>query len=89
MRTFKESLIDDAYLGDGVYASFDGYSVWLDLRGLDSTTKIAMEPYVMVALDHFRDAIHKKYSEPPDAGVIPSTGPTPGHEEDCTCTSCS
>jgi len=22
----------DTYLGDGVYASFDGYHVWLDLR---------------------------------------------------------
>lgn len=40
----------DTYLGDGVYASFDGYHIWLDLRGQDSTTRIALEPAVMEAL---------------------------------------
>lgn len=36
------------------------------------------------------DAIRKAepVSEPSDAGVIPATGPTPGHEEDCCCTAC-
>lgn len=38
------------YLGDGVYASFDGRQVWLDLRGQDDTTAIAMEPEVLEAL---------------------------------------
>lgn len=38
---------DDAYLGDGVYASFDGYHVQLDLRAQDSTTRIALEPTVL------------------------------------------
>ena len=30
----------EQYLGDGVYASFDGYQVKLDLRGQDNTTEI-------------------------------------------------
>ena len=34
---------DYVYLGDGVYASFDGYQIWLDLRGQDSITHIAIE----------------------------------------------
>ena len=28
---------NDEYLGDGVYARFDGYMIWLDLRGQDNT----------------------------------------------------
>jgi len=40
----------DDYLGDGVYASFDGYHIVLDLRAQDSTTRIALDPDVMDAL---------------------------------------
>ena len=28
---------EDTYLGDGVYASYDGYHIWLDLRAQDPT----------------------------------------------------
>ena len=42
--------MEDRYLGDGVYASFDGFMIWLDLRGQDSTTKIALEPGVFNGL---------------------------------------
>jgi hypothetical protein len=45
------------YLGDGVYATFDGYHLWLDLRGQDSTTRIALEPAVLDALDRFRKRV--------------------------------
>lgn len=41
------------YLGDGVYATYDGYQIVLDLRGQDSTTKIAMEPAVFEELVRF------------------------------------
>lgn len=46
-------MIEDRYLGDGVYASFDGYHIILDLRAQDSTTRIALEPPVMDALKDF------------------------------------
>ena len=49
--------IDQDYLGDGVYVSFDGYYIVLDLRGQDNTTRIAMEPQVIKALDCFRKRI--------------------------------
>ena len=39
--------IEDRYLGDGVYASFDGFNIILDLRGQDNTTRIALEPQVL------------------------------------------
>ena len=44
------SLIEGRYLGDGVYASFDGYHIILDLRAQDSTTRIALEPTVFKEL---------------------------------------
>ena len=39
----------DIYLGDGVYASFDGYGVVLDLRA-QGPDKITLEPEVIRAL---------------------------------------
>lgn len=47
-------IIEDRYLGDGVYASYDGYQIWLDLRAQDDTTRIALDDTVLFALDHFR-----------------------------------
>lgn len=44
------------YLGDGVYASYDGYHVILDLRGQpdhnlgDALNRVALEPPVWRAL---------------------------------------
>ena len=52
-------LVEDTYLGDGVYASFDGYSIWLDLRAQDNITRIALEPGVMLALDDYRRLIQQ------------------------------
>ena len=52
-------MTDDRYLGDGVYASFDGYHLWLDLRAQDSTTRIALEPKVLDALLQYRNDIVK------------------------------
>jgi len=45
----------ETYLGDGVYATWDGYGIALDLRGQDSTTRIVLEPEVIAALIAFRD----------------------------------
>lgn len=47
----------EEYLGDGVYATFDGYHIVLDLRGQDSTTRIAIEPSVLVNLVNFNKRI--------------------------------
>ncbi len=51
-----------AYLGDGVYATFDGYHVWLDCRGQgalsdgpDGHPAIALEPPVITELVRFRE----------------------------------
>jgi hypothetical protein len=39
----------DAYLGDGVFASFDGYQIWLAVNHHENK-QIAIEPKVMEAL---------------------------------------
>lgn len=36
------ALINDHYLGDGVYASYDGYQIWLDLRGQETGPPITL-----------------------------------------------
>ena len=46
--------VEDSYLGDGVYASFDGYGIALDLRGQDNTTRIVLEPTVFDALVQYK-----------------------------------
>lgn len=52
--------MEDRYLGDGVYASWDGYHIWLDLRGQHITMRIALDLHVLLALDQFREAIKKE-----------------------------
>jgi hypothetical protein len=42
------------YIGDGVYAIFDGYGVWLHANDLDAPSdRIYLEPSVMKALANF------------------------------------
>lgn len=42
------------YLGDGVYAIFDGYGIWLHANSHDNPTdKIYLEPQVLSALNMF------------------------------------
>ena len=54
MDDAKVDPITSRYLGDGVYASWDGYHITLDLRGQDTTTRIALEPQVMQMLSQFK-----------------------------------
>lgn len=45
---------DETYLGDGVYASFDGYQIWLRI---DNGSKIALDASVFAALIRFQEGI--------------------------------
>ncbi len=57
----------DQYLGDGVYASTDGYHIILDLRAQDTTTRIALEPEVLAELNRYvkqaEDAVKARQRE--------------------------
>ena len=49
-----ESSMPQEYLGDGVYARWDGWSVILDLRGQgEDWSEIALDPDVRKKLDRF------------------------------------
>jgi hypothetical protein len=43
-------MMEDVYLGDGVYASFDGFNIWLDTRAQLPEHRIALEPATYEAL---------------------------------------
>jgi hypothetical protein len=45
--------VEPTYLGDGVYASFDGYHIWLHLGAHDTPALIAIEPHVYDSLRHY------------------------------------
>ena len=45
--------IKSVYLGDAVYASFDGYHIWLHLNRHDSEPLIALEPSVLTELKNY------------------------------------
>jgi hypothetical protein len=55
---------DKTYLGDGVYAAFDGYSLVLTTEnGIRTTNEIMIEPEVYAALVRFA----QKHGAPRDA----------------------
>ncbi len=56
-------IIEDRYIGDGVYASFDGYHLWLDTRAQEPVNRIALEEPVMEALDQYRKDIEAAIKE--------------------------
>lgn len=46
-------LNEETYLGDGVYARFDGYQVWLRTPRENGDHEIALEPAVYEALTNY------------------------------------
>lgn len=48
-----------AYLGDGVYASFDGYQIWLAVNHHENK-QIALDPQVMQRLQGYADRVWVK-----------------------------
>ena len=50
----NQKLIQDRYLGDGVYASWDGYYLWLDTRAQLPVNRIGLEPEVQLGLDQYK-----------------------------------
>jgi hypothetical protein len=48
----------DAYLGDGVYASFDGYQIWLAANHQENKV-VALEPNVISMLMKYIEQIYQ------------------------------
>ena len=52
------------YLGDAVYATFDGYQIWLlTTNGIEITNKVALEPYVWQKLMHYKADLLQQISK--------------------------
>jgi len=52
---FQGKKVPASHLGDGVYAIYDGYGIWLHTNDHRfPTDRVYLEPEVMVALDKFR-----------------------------------
>jgi hypothetical protein len=56
------NLNEEVYLGDAVYASFDGYIIWLR-TGDGNDQRIGLEPAVYYALAAFHAAVQRKIKE--------------------------
>jgi hypothetical protein len=56
--------MNDEYLGDGVYASYDGYQIWLDTRAQHPVNRIALDPDVLVAFTRYLERLSKEVSPP-------------------------
>lgn len=54
-----EEVIEPRYIGDGVYASFNGYHIWLAVNDHRNRV-VALEPQVMEALKQFEKDIYEK-----------------------------
>lgn len=65
-----ETQTHDEYLGDGVYASTDGYHIWLDLRAqppVTPITRIGLEPGVFARLADYERRLRQMYNEQSEA----------------------
>ena len=57
-------LIEKRYIGDAVYANFDGYHIVLTTSdGIRDTNTIALEPGVMNSLIKFKNDLTKAIAE--------------------------
>ena len=66
------------HLGDGVYASFDGYHIWLDTRAQPDVNRIALEPEVYEALILYHTNLVKLLSQAAEGQEDSSNGPFDG-----------
>lgn len=48
---------EETYLGDGLYASFDGFQFWLRAPRPEGDHRVALEPSTMMAFDEYRAKI--------------------------------
>ena len=60
--------VKEEYLGDGLYASFDGFMFILRAPRENGDHWVALEPYVMKAFDEFRKTIQAARDAPGGLG---------------------
>lgn len=55
----------ETYLGGGLYASFDGYSIWLRAPRMGGDHRVALEPEIFCALIEFERGLRAAPIEEP------------------------
>ena len=50
---------ESTYLGDGVYASFDGYQIWLAVNHHENNV-VALEPSVVTRLIQYIESLKER-----------------------------
>lgn len=55
--------MSEEYLGDGVYAEFDGFNIILSLKA-QGGERIALEPNVLQALVKYAKGLEKQFDRP-------------------------
>lgn len=58
----------EQHLGDGVYASFDGYHIWLDTRAQSPINRIALDPATYHALVQYEAGLRPPIPVKKDEG---------------------
>lgn len=53
----REGETHQEHLGDGLYAAFDGYQIWLRAERDGMTHEVAVEPPVMARLRRYADEV--------------------------------
>ena len=67
-------LPEKKYIGDGVYARFDGHQIVLETsNGVSTTNRIALEPEVLRQMDQYREYVRQHGYAGIGAGVQGST----------------
>lgn len=51
--------IEPKYIGDGVYASFDGFQIWLTVGHHEAAPLVALEPQAFAGLLRYAKAINQ------------------------------
>ena len=63
------------YLGDGVYASFDGYQVWLHVGSHENEAVVALEPEVIAEINRYTQDMQRRHQPPSAPQVGRQDGP--------------
>ncbi len=61
MNKFKPN---QAYIGDGIYASYDGLQIWLAVNERENYV-VALEPMTFAALVRYVESLHATLSKEP------------------------
>ena len=61
--TNEQKFPNKRYMGDGVYASFDGWNIWLETEREAGVERVALEPPTLMAVNEYWEYVKAFYKE--------------------------